>query len=58
MEKNKVWLKKPQDHSVKAFREWVQAIRFAMTGSRDVDTTMTEADWAKSCKEFWSKEPK
>lgn len=54
--KNKVMLKRPDDHSVKAYKEWIQALKFAMTGSREPDTSMTEADWAKSCKKFWGEE--
>lgn len=53
MENDKLVLKAPKDKSVKAYKEWILALKFAMTGKKSDGSSISETEWATLCNEFW-----
>lgn len=52
-ENNKVLIKAPGDRSTKAYKEWILAIRFAITGKKSDGSSISEEQWDKLAAEFW-----
>ena len=42
---------KLHNKSLEAYKAWVKAIYFHLTGR--MDDTLTDAQWEQSCTEFW-----
>ena len=49
-------LSRPRDDSIQAYKDWILEFYRFLTGSTDPDGGLTEEQWIKSHREFWSGE--
>ena len=56
MDKKPVFFSRPKDESLEAYKAWISGLFFRMTGK--TESTMTDEDWEKRWREFWSKDTK
>jgi hypothetical protein len=56
MDKKPVFFSRPKDESLEAYKAWIMGVFFRMTGK--TESTMTDEEWGKKWKEFWSKNTK
>ena len=54
MANQKPTLSHPKDESLESFKAWITELTARITGNEGDDGSITEDDWIRLWKEFWS----